>query len=595
MKRKTDNFNKFYNKKNNAAIKEAFRQEKKAAKKERKEAIERHFEEKRKARAEQFDNAEQVKQLLPGKKKPYGAPARSTAPDKSVGQSPAAPGAKAPASKAFPAKAPGAKGSPAKAPAAEIPKGSAPQDPHALPLNKYIAHGGICSRRDAAELIRLGKVEVNGKLVTEPGTKVSPEDFVKVNGKKVTISRNFVYILLNKPKDYITTTDDPQGRKTVLDLIRQATTERVFPVGRLDRNTSGVLLLTNDGDLSQKLAHPKHEIKKIYHVTLDKPLTKADFDQIVTGIQLEDGLAHVDVLAYADPKDKTQVGLEIHSGRNRIVRRIFEHLGYDVRGLDRVMYAGLTKKNVQRGHWRLLTEKEIRILKYLNSSFRGSLSAPKGAAVSNSRHEDDDDETAVETSKAAAPKKFGPKKTFAAEPNKEKAAHNHTGTGYQKPSGGAAASGYKGRGPKKPYDRKAKPSFDRKPKSDTPFTRKPKSDAPFAGDRKPGAERSKAPFDRKAKSDAPFDRKPKSDAPFDRKEKSSFDRKPKSDKPFDRKAKSDTPFARKPKPAAAPASPRGRKSSGSYLKSKFTSRTQKPGGAQKPGGTQKPSAPRKPR
>jgi pseudouridine synthase len=161
----------------------------------------------------------------------------------------------------------------------------------------------------------------------------------------------------------------------VLDLIRQATTERVFPVGRLDRNTSGVLLLTNDGDLSQKLAHPKHEIKKIYHVTLDKPLTKADFDKIVEGVTLEDGTAHVDVLAYADTKDKTQIGLEIHSGRNRIVRRIFEHLGYDVRGLDRVMYAGLTKKNVQRGHWRMLTEKEIRILKYLNSSFRGSLAA----------------------------------------------------------------------------------------------------------------------------------------------------------------------------------------------------------------------------
>jgi len=593
MKRKTDNFSKFYTKKNNAAIKEAFRQEKKAAKKERKEAIERHFEEKRRARAEQFDNAEQVKQLLPGKKKPSGAPSRP------VGQSPAAPGAKAPA-----AKAPGAK---APVPAAPS-NGTAPHDPHALPLNKYIAHGGICSRRDAAELIRLGKVEVNGKLVTEPGTKVSPEDFVKVNGKKVTISRNFVYILLNKPKDYITTTDDPQGRKTVLDLIRQATTERVFPIGRLDRNTSGVLLLTNDGDLSQKLAHPKHEIKKIYHVTLDKPLTKADFDQIVTGIQLEDGLAHVDVLAYADPKDKTQVGLEIHSGRNRIVRRIFEHLGYDVRGLDRVMYAGLTKKNVQRGHWRLLTEKEIRILKYLNSSFRGSLSAPKGAAASGSRHEDGDD----------------PKKTFAAEPNKAKAPHSHTGTGYQKPSGGAAASASRSRGPKKPYaasadgagykkkfvpntesdgeekpfvrkpkpaapfDRKAKPSFDRKPKSDKSFDRKSKSDAPFAGDRKPAPERSKAPFDRKAKSDGPFDRKPKSDGPFARKPKSDapFDRKAKPS--FDRKAKSDKPFDRKSKPAAASASPRGRKSSGSYLKSKYTSRTQKSSGTQKPAGPRKP-------
>jgi len=348
MPRRTDNFSKFYNKKNNAAIKEGFRQEKKAAKKERKEAIEKHFEAKRLAKAEQL------------------AAAGST-------------GAHQKKLPAPPSKATRSKASPSKA----VPP-STHQDPNMIPLNKYIAHGGVCSRRDAAELIRQGKVEVNGKLVTEPGTKVLPSDIVKVSGKKVTISRNFVYILLNKPKDYITTTDDPQGRKTVLDLIRQATTERVFPVGRLDRNTSGVLLLTNDGDLAQKLAHPKHEIKKIYHVTLDKPLTKADFDKIVEGVTLEDGIAHVDVLAYADTKDKTQIGLEIHSGRNRIVRRIFEHLGYDVRGLDRVMYAGLTKKNVQRGHWRLLTEKEIRILKYLNASFRGSLATPGKSAASAS-------------------------------------------------------------------------------------------------------------------------------------------------------------------------------------------------------------------
>ncbi|HVW62947.1 MAG TPA: pseudouridine synthase [Puia sp.] len=362
MPRKTDNFSKFYNKKNNAAIKESFRQEKKAAKKERKEAIERHFEAKRQAKAERSAAAGSTGthlKKLPGKKKPPTVVLKATASG-NPGQRPK------------PVSETPAKPVPSAVPAA---RGDASREPGVMPLNKYIAHGGLCSRRDAAELIRQGKVEVNGKLVTEPGTKVSPSDFVKVGGKKVTISRNFVYILLNKPKDYITTTDDPQGRKTVLDLIRQATTERVFPVGRLDRNTSGVLLLTNDGDLSQKLAHPKHEIKKIYHVTLDKPLTKADFDKIVEGVTLEDGTAHVDVLAYADTKDKTQIGLEIHSGRNRIVRRIFEHLGYDVRGLDRVMYAGLTKKNVQRGHWRMLTEKEIRILKYLNSSFRGSLSA----------------------------------------------------------------------------------------------------------------------------------------------------------------------------------------------------------------------------
>ncbi|WP_188936701.1 pseudouridine synthase [Puia dinghuensis] len=354
MKRKTDNFSKFYNKKSNAAIKEEFRQEKKAAKRERKAAIERHFEEKRKARTQQETGRPAKPAITRGPKLPAG-PAKPASP----GMPTAKPAIAKPAKQASP---------------------GAPPTGEQLPLNKYIAHGGLCSRRDAADLIRQGKVTVNGQLITEPGTKVTPADVVKVNGKKVTISHNFVYILLNKPKDYITTTDDPQGRRTVLDLIRNATTERVFPIGRLDRNTSGVLLLTNDGDLAQKLAHPSHEIKKIYHVVLDKPLTKADFDKIIAGdITLEDGPAQVDVLAYADPKDKTQIGLEIHSGRNRIVRRIFEHLGYDVRGLDRVMYAGLTKKNVQRGHWRLLTEKEIRILKYLNSSFRGSLAPAKPA------------------------------------------------------------------------------------------------------------------------------------------------------------------------------------------------------------------------
>jgi len=314
MKRKTDNFNKFYNKKSNSAVKEQFKQEKKTAKKERKQAIERHFEEKRKIKL-------QPKTAVPEKPVPQKKKGEESVSDKSL-----------------------------------------------IPLNKYVAHAGVCSRRDAAELIKLGKATVNGKPVTEPGTRVSMNDTVKLNGKVITPSRNFVYILLNKPKDYITTTEDPQGRKTVLSLVKQATTERVYPVGRLDRNTSGVLLLTNDGDLAQKLAHPKHEIKKVYHVVLDKPLKKEDFEKIAVGVQLEDGLAIVDAIAYAEVKDKTEVGLEIHSGRNRIVRRIFEHLGYDVRGLDRVMYAGLTKKNVQRGKWRLLNEKEIRILKYLNSS-----------------------------------------------------------------------------------------------------------------------------------------------------------------------------------------------------------------------------------
>lgn len=233
-----------------------------------------------------------------------------------------------------------------------------------MPLNKYIAHSGVCSRRDAVELIKDGKVKVNGELITEPGHKVSPKDEVKVAGKKINPVKNMVYILLNKPKDYLTTTDDPHQRKTVLDLIQNATKERIYPVGRLDRNTSGVLILTNDGDLSQKLTHPSNEIKKVYAVTLNKPLEKKDFDAILKGVPLEDGMAHVDVLAYTDNADKTQIGVELHTGRNRIVRRIFEHYGYDVKNLDRVIFAGLTKKNVPRGKWRFLSEKEVRDLKY---------------------------------------------------------------------------------------------------------------------------------------------------------------------------------------------------------------------------------------
>ena len=220
-----------------------------------------------------------------------------------------------------------------------------------MPLNKFLAHCGICSRRDAVQLITEGKVKVNKTVVTEPGYKVQKADEVTY-----------------KPKDYITTTDDPQGRKTVLELVKASGQQRVYPIGRLDRNTSGVLLLTNDGDLTQKLSHPSYEVKKIYEVKLDKPLIKNDFDKILKGIKLSDGPITADSLAYADSKDKSIIGIEIHSGRNRIVRRIFEHLGYDVKGLDRVMYAGLTKKNVERGKWRFLSEKEIRLLKYLNAS-----------------------------------------------------------------------------------------------------------------------------------------------------------------------------------------------------------------------------------
>ena len=233
-----------------------------------------------------------------------------------------------------------------------------------MPLNKYLAHGGVCSRRDAAELVKSGKVKVNGEVVTEPGYKVQPTDKVTAAGKKVTPTGNLVYILLNKPKDYITTAEDPQGRKTVLELIKGATDERIYPVGRLDRNTSGVLLLTNDGELAQKLTHPSNEIKKVYAVTLDRPLEAIDFEKVQKGITLEDGPVQVDAIAYTDAGDKRQIGVELHSGRNRIVRRLFEHLKYDVRGLDRVVFAGLTKKNVNRGKWRSLTEKEVRQLKY---------------------------------------------------------------------------------------------------------------------------------------------------------------------------------------------------------------------------------------
>lgn len=248
----------------------------------------------------------------------------------------------------------------------------AEKESHVMPLNKFIAHAGICSRRDAADLVKKGGIMVNGKQVTEPGFKVSAKDEVKVNGKKISMQRNLVYILLNKPKDFITTTEDPQGRKTVLDIVKNATTERVYPIGRLDRNTTGVLLLTNDGELAQKLSHPSYQIRKIYEVRLDKPLTKKDLDTIAAGLELEDGFIAPDVVAYADPRDKSIIGIEIHSGRNRIVRRIFEKIGYDVRNLDRVMYANLTKKNVERGKWRFLSEKEIRLLKYMNASIKKS-------------------------------------------------------------------------------------------------------------------------------------------------------------------------------------------------------------------------------
>jgi 23S rRNA pseudouridine2605 synthase len=306
MKKKSTQFDKFTKKKSNAAIKEQFKQEKRKLKKEREE----YFDKKR-------------SQSAVGSRQPVTSNQRPATSN----QQPVT-------------------------------------NNQLMPLNKFIAHTGLCGRREAAEMVKKELVKVNGVLITEPGFKVSPKDEVSVNGKKVFLAKNLVYILLNKPKDYITTTNDPQQRKTVLDIIKRAIPERVYPVGRLDRNTSGVLLLTNDGELAQKLTHPSNEIKKVYAVTLNKPLEKKDFDQVLKGVNLEDGMAHVDALAYADIKDKTILGVEIHSGRNRIVRRIFEHLGYDVKNLDRVIFAGLTKKNIERGKWRFLSEKEIRDLKY---------------------------------------------------------------------------------------------------------------------------------------------------------------------------------------------------------------------------------------
>ncbi len=390
---KNAQFQKFINQKSNAAKKEAFKQEKKAAKRERAAAIEQRFEEKR--RQKQAGAGTQAPGTI---SREWGTgtpkPARSAKP---VLTKPAGAAAKPESAKPeaavtkpvlgalpkFKTPKPGsleekklkqqleAGITPTTTSLSQAPqkaRGSQPaaNSAESMPLNKFIAHGGVCSRRDAAELVKGGEVMVNNAVVTEPGTKITPKDIVTVKGKKITPSRNLVYILLNKPKDYITTLEDPEGRKTVLDLVKRATPERIYPVGRLDRNTSGVLLLTNDGGLAQTLSHPRHEIKKIYEVRLDKPLTKADFEQLMQGLNLEDGPIVADAVGYVDPKDKSVIGVEIHSGRNRIVRRMFEFLGYDVRGLDRVMYAGLTKKNVQRGKWRFLTEKEIRILRHFN-------------------------------------------------------------------------------------------------------------------------------------------------------------------------------------------------------------------------------------
>jgi 23S rRNA pseudouridine2605 synthase len=339
-KNRTDNFSKFANQKKGAAIKEAYRQEK------------------RKIKAEAREKGEALRQA---KKEIPRSARKDDRPETTLRQ------------------AQGDNPKPATRnpnPALRQAQGDNPKPTvissearDQMPLNKFIAHCGVCGRREAAELVKEGKVTVNGDKVFEPGYKVSDTDKVIVKGKRVFLQKNSVYILLNKPKDFITTSSDPQGRKTVLDLIKSATTERVYPVGRLDRNTTGVLLLTNDGELAQKLTHPSFEVKKIYEVTLDKPVAKTDLDQIAAGITLEDGFVAADSVGYANTKDKHIVGIEIHSGKNRIVRRIFEHLGYDVKALDRVMFANLTKKNVERSKWRYLNEKEVRLLKFMNNSF----------------------------------------------------------------------------------------------------------------------------------------------------------------------------------------------------------------------------------
>ncbi|HUS85836.1 MAG TPA: pseudouridine synthase [Bacteroidales bacterium] len=230
-------------------------------------------------------------------------------------------------------------------------------------LNRFISNSGVCSRREADELIKAGQISVNNKVVTDMGIRVGKGDVVRHKGRKLSSERK-VYILLNKPKGYITTLDDPHADKIVTDLIRNACTERVYPVGRLDKNTTGLLLLTNDGELSDRLSHPRHNRKKIYHVFLDRPVTRTDLVSLAEGLDIgEENKVFADLATYPDPEDKSQVGIEIHSGQNRVVRRLFEALGYRVKKLDRVYYAGLTKKNLPRGKWRFLSEKEVTDLK----------------------------------------------------------------------------------------------------------------------------------------------------------------------------------------------------------------------------------------
>jgi len=394
--KRSDNFDKFANKKKGSAVKEEYRQEKKQAKKDSRAAGEAARQRKkdieRGIAVEPLGNNKKAgfdkkggydkKEFVTGPPK-YSIPLRAkSAPSKGPSKSADVPPKYGELQKSGGTRASGPRTDSAKRTpesmdradikrTASIGKVTANEDmPYEqMPLNKYIAHAGTCGRREAAELVKSGHITVNGDTVLEPGYKVQYKDVVRLKGKVLQLQVTPVYILLNKPKDYICTANDPEGRKTVLDIIKNATTQRMFPVGRLDRNTTGVLILTNDGDLAQKLTHPSYEIKKIYEVTLDKPVTKADMESIAAGVDLEDGFIAADAVSYLSNTSKNVIGIEIHSGRNRIVRRIFEHLGYDVRHLDRVMFANLTKKNVDRGKWRFLAEKEVRTLKFLNKSF----------------------------------------------------------------------------------------------------------------------------------------------------------------------------------------------------------------------------------
>ncbi len=348
---KKSNFKKFYGDKSNAQIKEEIRQEKKKERAERKAYFDKKKEEGRTFKGQGIKQKNQEPRTKTQEENAQAKKERFQKPSTNNLQ-------------------PGTTSKPI-----TFKKES---DAGEMPLNKFLAHCGVCSRRDAVALIKEEKVKVNGAVITEPGHKVTDKDEVKFNGKRIYVQKELVYILLNKPKDYITTSEDPQGRKTIMDLMKGVTTQRIYPVGRLDRNTTGVLLLTNDGELTQKLSHPSFQVKKVYEVTLDKPLEKADFEQLLKGVVLEDGFIAPDALGYSDPKNKKVVGIEIHSGRNRIVRRMFEFLGYDVKGLDRVLFANLTKKNVDRGRWRYLNEKEVRLLKFLNKSFVRKKEEKKG-------------------------------------------------------------------------------------------------------------------------------------------------------------------------------------------------------------------------